>query len=134
MCEYCNIRNQNEIFGKKFDLQNTAGFKHDRVYSSWIMKNKADKNAGIMIATNGGNAVYFDIQFCPMCRKEVRKMNEKCLCKKAYEEIDMYYLMSLNEAKGTLQIFKNRGNGNFGMLFTEIPVSYCPKCGRKLGE
>ena len=46
-------------------------------------------------------------------------MSEKCLCKKAYEEIDMYYLMSLNEAKGTLQIFKNRGNGNFGMLFTE---------------
>ena len=61
-------------------------------------------------------------------------MSEKCLCKKAYEEIDMYYLMSLNEAKGTLQIFKNRGNGNFGMLYTEIPVSYCPKCGRKLGE
>ena len=59
---------------------------------------------------------------------------EKCLCKKAYEEIDMYYLMSLNEAKGTLQIFKNRGNENFGMLFTEIPISYCPMCGRRLGE
>lgn len=73
MCEYCNIRNQNEILGKNFDLQNTAGFKHDRVYSSWIMKNKADKNAGIMIATNGGNAVYFDIQFCPMCRKEIKR-------------------------------------------------------------
>lgn len=73
MCEYCNIRNQNEILGKNFDLQNTAGFEHDRVYSSWIMKNKADKNAGIMIATNGGNAVYFNIQFCPMCRKEARK-------------------------------------------------------------
>ena len=62
------------------------------------------------------------------------KNGEKCWCKKSYEEIDMYYLMSLNVAKGTLQIFKNRGNGNFGMLFTEIPISYCPKCGRKLGE
>lgn len=55
-------------------------------------------------------------------------MCEKCLCKKAYEEIDMYYLMSINEAKGTLQIFKNRGNGSFGMLFTEIPIEYCPMC------
>lgn len=39
--------------------------------------------------------------------EEVKK-EEKCLCKKAYEEIDRYYLMSVNEAKGTLQIFKNR--------------------------
>lgn len=59
---------------------------------------------------------------------------EKCLCRKAYEEIDMYYLMSLNEAKGTLQIFKNRGNGNFGMLFTEIPISYCPMCRKEAGR
>lgn len=61
-------------------------------------------------------------------------MCERCLCKKAYEAIDMYYLMSLNEAKGTLQIFKNRGNGNFGMLFTEIPISYCPMCRKEAGR
>lgn len=65
------------------------------------------------------------------------KNEEKCLCKKSYEEIDEYYLMSVNEIKGTLQIFKNRGNGIygiFGMLFTEIPINYCPRCGRKLGD
>jgi hypothetical protein len=62
------------------------------------------------------------------------KNEEKCLCRKSHEEIDEYYLMSLNEAKGTLQIFKNRGNGVFGMLFTEIPINYCPRCGRKLGD
>ena len=62
------------------------------------------------------------------------KNEEKCLCKKSYEEIDMYYLMSLNEEKGTLQIFKNRGNGVLRMLFTEIPINYCPRCGRKLGD
>ena len=71
MCEYCNTRNKNEILGKEFDLQNTAGFKNDRVYSSWIMKNKADRNAGIMIATNNGNAVYFDINYCPMCGRRL---------------------------------------------------------------
>lgn len=62
------------------------------------------------------------------------KNEEKCLCRKSHEEIDEYYLMSLNEAKGTLQIFKNRGNGVFGMLFTEISINYCPRCGRKLGD
>ena len=62
------------------------------------------------------------------------KNEEKCLCKKSYEEIDEYYLMSVNEFKGTLQIFKNRGNGVFGMLFTEISINYCPRCGRKLGD
>ena len=61
-------------------------------------------------------------------------MREKCLCEKGCEEIDMDYLMFLNEAKGTLRIYKNRGNAIFEMLFTEIPISYCPKCGRKLGE
>lgn len=67
---------------------------------------------------------------------EIRKKEDstkKCLCKKSHEEIDEYYLMSINEFKGTLQIFKNR-DGNFGMLFTEIPINYCPMCGRKLGD
>lgn len=69
MCEYCEEKsNKSEIMGKEFELQATAGFKRDRVYSSWIMKNKNDKKAGIMIATNGTNGVYFDINYCPMCR------------------------------------------------------------------
>lgn len=60
-------------------------------------------------------------------------IKEKCLCKKSHQEIDEYYLMSINEFKGTLQIFKNK-NGIFGMLFTEISINYCPRCGRKLGD
>ena len=59
MCKYCETRRKNEIKGKEFDLISTAGFKNDRRYSSWIMKNEADEKAGIMIATDNGNAVFF---------------------------------------------------------------------------
>lgn len=38
------------------------------------------------------------------------KNEEKCLCRKSHEEIDEYYLMSLNEAKGTLQILQKFRN------------------------
>ena len=71
MCEYCNQRNENEIKGKEFYLVPTAGFKKDRRYSSWIMKNKNDINAGIMIATDNTNAVFFDINYCPMCGRRL---------------------------------------------------------------
>lgn len=73
MCEYCKKISENEILGKKFNLQPTAGFNNDRHYSSWIMKNKADEKAGIMIATNGGNAVYIDINYCPMCGRKLKE-------------------------------------------------------------
>ena len=73
MCEYCNNRTEKtEINGTSFELKTTAGFKNDRVYDSWIMKGKNDEKAGIIISTNGGNGVYFDINYCPICRKEVR--------------------------------------------------------------
>ena len=71
MCEYCEIGNKMEILGKTFDIQPTSGFKNDRIYSSWIMKGKEDKKAGIVIATNGGNGVYFDINYCPMCGRKI---------------------------------------------------------------
>lgn len=71
-CEYCRKGNPLEINGRDFDLKPTAGFNNDRKYSSWIMKGKEDKKAGIMITTNNSNGVYFDINYCPMCRKEVR--------------------------------------------------------------
>jgi len=71
MCEYCKKRRENEICGKEFGLISTAGFKNDRRYSSWIMKNKTDEKAGIMIATDNGNAVYFDINYCPMCGRKL---------------------------------------------------------------
>lgn len=71
MCKYCTQRNENEIYGRRFNLCPTAGFKNDRRYDSWIMKNKADKNAGIMIATDNSNGVYFDINYCPMCGRKL---------------------------------------------------------------
>lgn len=72
MCKYCK-QYENGIKGKNFTLQPTAGFHNDRNYSSWIMKNKEDKKAGIMIATNNGNAVYVDINYCPMCGRKLTK-------------------------------------------------------------
>lgn len=75
MCEYCREpkNKMKEICGQYFPLKPTAGFKNDRRYSSWIMKNKDDKYAGIMICTDNGNAVYFDINYCPMCGRKLNK-------------------------------------------------------------
>lgn len=50
---------------------------------------------------------------------------------KAKEEIDDYYILSINDIKRTLQIIQNR-EGNFGILLGEIPIKHCPMCGRKL--
>ena len=74
MCEYCKTIQENEINGKAFNLLPTFGFKNDRKYSSWILKHLMDRKAGIMIATDNSNAVYFDINYCPMCG---RKLNIK---------------------------------------------------------
>ena len=71
MCEYCEKGNKMEIHGKMFNIKPTSGFKNDRFYSSWIMKGKEDKKAGILIATNGGNGVYFDINYCPICGRKL---------------------------------------------------------------
>lgn len=35
------------------------------------MKNKADEKAGIMIATDNGNAVFFNINYCPLCGRKL---------------------------------------------------------------
>lgn len=72
MCGYCKEKSKNtEIMGKEFELKPTAGFKKDRIYSSWIMKRKNDKKVEIMIATNGTNGVYFDINYCPQCGRNL---------------------------------------------------------------
>lgn len=75
MCEYCCERLFNEIKGKEFKLLPTFGFKNDRKYDSWIMKNIMDRKAGIMITTDNTNGVYFDINFCPMCGRKLRRSN-----------------------------------------------------------
>lgn len=70
-CEYCKSRSPQQIYGKDFELKPTTGFKKDRVYSAWIMKDIDDEKAGIMILTNGSNGVYADINYCPMCGRKV---------------------------------------------------------------
>lgn len=76
-CKYCMEDNEAEIYGKYFELKPTAGFKRDRKYSSWIMKGKTDKTAGIIIATNNTNGVYFDINYCPMCGRKLKKEDKQ---------------------------------------------------------
>ena len=70
-CEYCKGRSLKEIDGKSFNLKPTAGFENDRIYSVWIMKDSNDEKAGIMFATDNTNAVYADINYCPMCGRKV---------------------------------------------------------------
>ena len=71
MCMYCEQLDELNIVGKEFELQPTTGFKKDRRYSSWILKLRDDKKAGIMIVTDGSNGVYFDIDYCPMCGRRI---------------------------------------------------------------
>lgn len=77
MCDYCEEGNKTEINGKDFVLEITAGFKNDINYSSWIMKCKDDEKAGIMITTDDTNAVYFDINYCPICGRKLGEENKE---------------------------------------------------------
>ena len=75
-CEYCKnvekISYGMKIHGEYFKLHKTAGYKDEYIkYSSWVMKGKSDEKAGIFIAENGGNGVYFDINYCPICGRKV---------------------------------------------------------------
>ena len=75
-CKYCkNVEKTSygsKIYGENFDLHKTAGYKDNWIkYRSWIMQGKADEKAGIMIAENGGNGVYFNINYCPICGRKV---------------------------------------------------------------
>lgn len=58
-------------------------------------------------------------------------IKDKCLCQKAYKEIDDYYILSINDIKRTLQIIQNK-DGNFGMLLGEIPIKCCPQCRKEV--
>ena len=58
-------------------------------------------------------------------------IKHQCLCEKSYEEIDNFYILSINDIKKTLQIIENR-NGSFGRLLGEIPIKHCPECGKKI--
>ena len=73
-CKYCNdYNNKIEAFGgNDFELQKTAGYKEECIkYRSWIMKGASDKKAGIMITEGGGNGVFFDINYCPLCGRRI---------------------------------------------------------------
>ena len=60
-------------------------------------------------------------------------VEHKCLCEKSFDEIDDYFILSINKIKRTLQIIRNN-NGSFGPLLGEFHIDYCPMCGRKLGD
>ena len=63
----------------------------------------------------------------------MERIEHKCLCEKSHEEIDDYYILSINKIKETIQIIVNN-DGSFGPLLQEFHIDYCPMCGRKLGE
>ena len=69
MCNYCRECENKKIIGKEFKVEKTAGYDEENMkYRCWIMKNKNDLKAGIMISEYGMNAGYIDINYCPMCR------------------------------------------------------------------
>ena len=77
MCKYCMQRDKDTIKGKEFKLEKTAGYEDDyMVHNSWILKLKNDKKAGIMFTTYGTNGVFFNINYCPICGRELVKKEE----------------------------------------------------------
>ena len=58
-------------------------------------------------------------------------IKSSCLCESAYDIIDDFYILSINDVKKTLQIIENK-EGSFGRLLGEIPIKHCPECGKKI--
>ena len=77
MCEYCDANSKGEILSGKpvrtFEWQKTAGYKppekRNDFLEMFILKNKDDKKAGLMIDSGYGYR-WVDIDYCPFCRKE----------------------------------------------------------------
>ena len=79
MCNYCFTKDE-EIFGKSIRTDNfkkTAGYRKPKNYKDYldlfILKNKNDKKAGLMI-DNGNGYRFIDIDYCPFCG---RKLNNE---------------------------------------------------------
>ena len=74
MCEYCKIwKEDNTISGENMKVNKTSALqarKHSENLEVFIMRNKADEYAGIMIGTYEGWH-YIDINYCPMCGRKI---------------------------------------------------------------
>lgn len=88
-CEYCKKGNQLEIAGRIIrnnELISTAGYKPERNAKCYkelyipeaferielfMLKGKNDKKAGLFIENISG-ARYIDINYCPMCGRELK--------------------------------------------------------------
>lgn len=84
MCKFCDANSKGEILSSKpirtFEWQKTAGYKPPEnkidFLEMFILKNKDDKKAGLMI-DNGYGYRYIDINYCMFCRKEAGRVNEE---------------------------------------------------------
>ena len=53
-------------------------------------------------------------------------------CQSSYKIINSKIIVSINNIKGTMQVIENH-YGTFGALIGEVPIEYCPNCGKRLG-
>jgi len=76
MCEYCEKNKKGIIMGKTIstsEFQKTAGYvekEGNSLLEIWILKNKEDEKAGLMINTTGGIR-FVDIDYCPFCGEKI---------------------------------------------------------------
>lgn len=78
MCKYCErYTGKGNIRGKDFELEKTAGASDNdlMIHNAWIMKGENDERPGIMFSTHNTNAIYFDINYCPICGRKLVKNN-----------------------------------------------------------
>lgn len=72
-CEYCMLWKDGTIHGKDLGVNKTSRLKEkpnsDKL-QAFLMRNKADDYAGIMIGTYEGFH-YININYCPMCGRKI---------------------------------------------------------------
>lgn len=93
MCEYCDANSKGEILSGKpvrtFEWQKTAGYKppekRNDFLEMFILKNKDDKKAGLMIDSGYGYR-WVDIDYCPFCRKEAGRVKTEQEIKKEIQK------------------------------------------------
>jgi len=75
MCKYCKQMSEKEIHGEDFKLEKTSGYTNKNIQqAALIMKGKKNDTPGIIIFTvKNGEAVYFEIDFCPMCGRKLEE-------------------------------------------------------------
>lgn len=78
MCEFCNTNSKGEILSGKpvrtYEWQKTAGYYESQnkrdFLEMFILKNKADKKAGLMVDSGYGYR-WVDIDYCPFCGRRL---------------------------------------------------------------